>query len=346
MIVLCLVCLLLAGILQAVRGYMVRRQSDLHAGARFSQEEPYAQISCFFAQGEEIPPERTREFAFKLESGLITNAIEQDDPDARLFLTCHFAEGSVSLSRETKQVTADAIGTGGDYFFFHPVPLVSGMYYNADALSDDQVLIDETLAWQLFGGFDVEGQTLFVEGKEHVVRGVVKTGKGRLREAAGNAGALIYLPVETLLESGTVRGTEGSISGFEAVLPNPVRAFAADLVRKQLAFDETQMKITDQETRFENAALLRVLKSFGTRSMAGSLFSYPYWENVARGTEDILALVLLLQAVFVAVPAVLLVIFIIQTYRHKTWTAEGLFELVNDRVYESQAKRRLAGRNA
>ena len=338
----CLACLLLAGALQIVRTYTANRLSDLHAAERFAPDGGFAQISCFFAQGLRIPPERTREFSFKLESGLVTNAIEPEEEDARLVVTCHAAEGSVELSRAGKQTTASAIGTGGDYFFFHPVPLVSGMYYTADALSRDQVLIDETLAWQLFGGFNVEGQTLDVEGRPHVVRGVVKAGKGRMREAAGSAGALVYLPVETLLEYGMVRGTEGSISSFEAVLPNPVRGFAADLVNKQLAFEESEIKIVDHGIRFENRSLFRVFQSFGTRSMSGALFSYPFWENIARGTEDIFALLMMVQAVLLVVPVSAFAWFVIQSYRHKKWTAQGLFELVNDRIYESQAKKRLS----
>ena len=47
-----------------------------------------------------------------------------------------------------------AIGVGGNFFHFHPLRLRSGSYIAEDDFMLDRVVLDETLAWQLFGGFD------------------------------------------------------------------------------------------------------------------------------------------------------------------------------------------------
>ena len=129
------------------------------------------------------------------------------------------------------------------------------------------------------------------------------------------------------------------MEAYELVMPDPVREFAAKLVRETLGYTESEMELTDVSRRFGNFALLDVLRRFGLRSMAGSAMRYPFWENLARGTEDILVCVMVLQAVCLIVPVVLAVIMIVQAYRHKRWTAAGVFQTIGDKLYAWRAER-------
>ena len=359
------VCLLLFGVLCLVRVHMTRGLVDTRAAERFAPEGGYAQISCYFTEGANITTGRYREFIYRIETALTLAAIELDEDapeDAQLFLTCYSKEAKLNLTHGSRHAEADAIGTGGDFFFLHPVELVSGMYYQPDAVMKDQVLLNETLAWQLFGGVDIAGQEVMIGTTPHFVSGVVKDAEGRFRKAAGSAGALVYLSADspafgetqvstpsqgTAESSGagsasgaTLRLTDRTMDCFEVVMPNPVRGFAASKLRSDLKIDEHLIRIVDQNVRFGNLALWKVLTDFGTRSMAGAAMRFPYWENVARGVEDVLVIVLILQALFLLIPVVMVTVAIVQAYRHKKWTAKGIYDRISDRIYEYQANKR------
>lgn len=336
------ICLALFFLLTLLRAFLTERQPDTRAAERFAPDGGYAQISVYFAEGAAVADAHYREFIYRIDTALTVGAIEKDpeNPDARLFLTCYSSEGRVTLSRDTKTVETDAIGTTGDFFFMHPVELVSGMYYRPDALMQDQVLLSDTLAWQLFGGTDIAGQEILVGDRPHYVSGVFRTGDGRMRKAAGNTEALAFLSSESLDTYGTVNGGAHTINCFEAVMPNPVRGFAADTLRSELKAYEGQMSVIDQNVRFGNMALWKVLCDFGTRSMAGAAMRFPYWENLARGTEDLLVIVLICQALSLAVPVLLATVFIVQAYRHRKWRAKDIFDHISDRIYAYRSEQR------
>ena len=345
-----LIVLLLCGILfvglSIFRSRLVSALPDVAGAKRFAPEGGYAQIGCYFADHVTAEPERYREFTYRVESALTANAIEADaENGGRLFLDCYSVDGSVTLLHDKKSVEAKAIGTGGEFFFLHPVELRSGMYYMADALMKDQILVDETIAWQLFGGTDIAGQTVSIGGSSFIISGVVKTGSGRMREAAGADGALVYLPASALKEYGTLRYGADRMSSYELVMPDPVAGFAEKLIRETLGFDADSMEIVDQTKRFRSFPLLSVLRDYGTRSMTGSAISYPYWENMARGTEDVLAPLVVLQALCILVPAVLVIWEVVYRYRRKEWTAQGIVTAIGDRIYELRAKTYAQQRN-
>ena len=373
-------CLLIFGALCLVRAVMTKDLVDTRAAERFAPDGGYAQVSCYFTKDANIAAGRYREFIYRIKTALTLAAIEQDEDapeDAQLFLTCYSTEARLKLTRGSKTADADAIGTAGDFFTLHPVELVTGMYYMPDAVMKDQVLLNEILAWQLFGGTDIAGQEVMIGGMPHLVSGVVKDAEGRFRKAAGCAGPLVYLSAESPgflasplaapstgtggssagAQGGSVASAAGSAIGsnavaqvqtsgnrtmdcFEVVMPNPVRGFAASILRSELKIDEHLIRIVDQNVRFGNLALWKVLTEFGTRSMAGAAMRFPYWENVARGVEDVLVIVLILQALFLLIPVVMVTVAIVQAYRHKKWTAKDIYDRISDRIYEYQAKKR------
>ena len=147
-----------------------------------------------------------------------------------------------------------------------------------------------------------------------------------MRQAAGAEGALVYLPASSLAQNGQLRSEEALIGCYEVVMPDPVRDFAITQIREVFKGQEGQVEIVNDTTRFHNLPLLKVLRGFGTRSMTDIALRYPYWENIARGTEDILVIVMVLQALCLAVPIAIGVFLIVKSYRHKKWTAKGIFD--------------------
>ena len=332
--------LLVWAALQIFRVRAINSLDDAQAAKRFAPESPYAEVGVFFSASVTVPFERYREFHFRIEEALTNNSIqsESDNPSARLFIDACSAEGKAGLIRDKKNVEANVIGTGGDFFSIHPVELVSGMYYSPDDLMQDKILIDEQVAWQLFGSSDITGQTVKIGSNPYIIIGVVKTASGRMRKAAGINTNLVYMPLEALKKDGTLAGGEESgITCYEAVLPDPVKGFAKKIVADTLGFDEAEAEVIDVTRRFSVFELYKLVKKMGLRSMTGQAMRYPYWENMARGMEDILFVILLLQTICIAAPVIMAVYIIVQAYRHKKWTAAGVYDMLKDRYYEAQS---------
>ena len=97
----------------------------------------------------------------------------------------------------------------------------------------------------------------------------------------------------------------------------------------------------DNTNRFNGFALFDVIRGFGIRSMWTQPIFYPYWENVARGWEDVLGMLFLFRIIFKVAFWLIVAILVIMAYRNKTWTVKGIVMDLADRRYEFEARRRL-----
>ena len=78
------------------------------------------------------------------------------------------------MASELGHGEASAIAVGGNFFDFHPIRLLNGTYLAESDLMKDRVLLDEDLAWLLFGGTDLQGMPMEINGVPFVVGGVVQ----------------------------------------------------------------------------------------------------------------------------------------------------------------------------
>lgn len=516
--------LLLWSILQCFRLSLQNSLPDQNAAARWSKNHDVAQISIFFTEDQKITEDSVKELAWKLTQALTEQAIGKDEKKSsgRELVMAYSAEGQITLNREGKTLTVNAVGVGGDFFLFHPLTLLSGQYLNTSLDMKDGIVLDEDTAWQLFGSSNIVGQTVEIGGLPFYIRGVVKKPTGRLEKAAGLSQSLVFvdyamlqkygsfggggfvpkddstgvapagdtggngqvarlrsilasLPEEVRLDpwvgalgaqgvlrishshsvvahrespllvsavttgtasatgtgsaagsatgsattdtaSGTgATGTGGSLSTstsesgqastgsttggstsasgttndagsagagtsggsggssnpsvhvspgqgggsdsgsgggstpeaepvggincIEILMPNPVDGFAKGLVLAQAGYDPADAKIVDNTVRFRNTALMKVIGEYGTRSMQLISIHYPYWENIARGLEEELAFIFILECLLLAYPTLVLCAFVVSLYRNKTWTTAQLVKKVQDKIYDIQARR-------
>lgn len=131
----------------------------------------------------------------------------------------------------------------------------------------------------------------------------------------------------------------GRITCYEVVMPEPVSGFAGNIVRRRAGSSSDRMVVVNS-SRFSTASLIGDLRGFALRSMATSGYTFPYWENVARGWESVLSLVVLIQLVLIAVPVIFAFVMIIYYFRHRKWTAGGVFRKIKDRIYDRQSEKR------
>lgn len=288
------------------------------------------------------------------------NAVEDSTlvtEEIKLYDSCYSAQGiSTVIYENRKAENIDTIGVGGDFFLFHPLEIISGAYFGADDLMKDRIVVDEDFAWQLFGSNDIIGECVTIGGVNHYICGVVKRAEGRFNVAAGLSKSTVYMSYDSLAKYGTIlsgrvsevevsedgqKMQSGGINCYEVVMPDPVDGLALRLVRESSGREEKYISSVDNTKRFDGMSLLSVVLDFGIRSMWTQPIFYPYWENVARGWEDILGRLWLIRMICRVAIFMILAVMIVIAYRNKTWTVRGIAYYLADKKYDFEAKRKL-----
>lgn len=305
---------------------------------RWSAEKDVAQISCFFSSKAEVTEDTIKNFEYSLKNVLQEASITEtsENPGARLWVDAYSADGKITLVNGKNTLQANAIGIGGDFFLFHPLKLITGSYFSGNDLMQDYCLIDQDAAWQLFGSNDVVGMTVYIGNVPHIVTGVVKRPDGRMEKAAGLDATVVYVSYETL----AAYGTDNGINHYEIVMPNPVSEFAYGKVKDGIGVDEKNVEIVENSSRYSLGNRLKTLLAFGTRSMNGKAIIYPYWENIARGYEDIIALLTLFLLILLFYPAVTVIVSAVHWWRHKDWTLKDVWKTSRDKMERAAEHRR------
>ena len=317
-------------ILCFIANHLGQGQEAQMMAERWSEKKSAAQVSCFFSVNMQISEDRIREFEHSIDAALADASViqESENPSARLWADAYSAGGKITISSDKSTIQADAIGIGGDFFLFHPMKMLSGSWFSGNDLMQDYCILDQDAAWQLFGSNDVAGMTVYIGGIPHIVTGVIQRQEGRLTEAAGLDSTLVYVSYKTLSELGSCNG----INHYEIVMPNPVTDFAYNYVNENLGDSGNETEVVENSSRYSFLSRLKLIPQFGTRSMNGKAIIYPYWENVERGYEDILALITLFELLFLLYAVVLAVIFFVIWWRHKGWTIKEKVLYVKDKV--------------
>lgn len=322
--------------------HLADAQAAQNAANRWDKDGDVSQISCFFSVNARVSEDSLISFEHTIE-GALTDAgvsLDKEKQGARLWVDAYSADGTITLTSDKTRLNADAIGIGGDFFLLHPMTLLDGSFFSGNEVNSDYCVIDEDAAWQLFGSNYVSGMTVFIGNRPHIVTGVVRRPGGRLAEAAGLDGTLVYVSYKTLKEYGRCNG----INHYEIVMPNPVSGFAQDYVKENLGGDEKETEVIENTSRYSLLSRLKMIRSFGTRAMNGKAIIYPYWENMARGWEDILALMTLFELLFLVYAAVLALVFFIRWQRHKGWTIKSVFLKLKDKAERLVEKLRMKRR--
>lgn len=331
-----IIALLLFTVLTLWSNGKVKSLSHQQAADRWDSEGDAAQVSCYFTRDTQVDEFQILSFEKQLEGALQEAAVVNEDENARLFIDAYCSKGKVTLESTKTKLDVNAMGIGGDFFLIHPLKLVSGGYFSGNDLMKDFIILDEEAAWQLFGSNDIVGMSVTISGIPHYIAGVIERETGRFAESAGLSTSLIYVSNETLEAYGTSEG----ISTYEVVAPNPVKGFVYNTVKEKFGLDENKMVVVENSSRYSLEAMFPVLLDFGTRSMQNAAVSYPYWENIARGYEDIKALILLFQIILLLVPTVIIAGFLFLKWKHRTFTGKDVWNRLVDMKDQAVEKSR------
>ena len=121
----------------------------------------------------------------------------------------------------------------------------------------DRVLLDEDLAWSLYGGTDIAGLSMKINGVPYMIAGVVEREQDKFNTAAYTSGRGLYMSYD-----GYSRLVEDAgITCYELVMANPVKDFALGVAKK--SFPIGRGEIVENSRRFEFGRLLKLAKQFG-----------------------------------------------------------------------------------
>jgi len=290
-------CLLLSG---SVRGTL-RSQQAAKAWAGQSGER-FAQLSVFISDRFTFNDEALFNHRATIDRELVSASLEASG-DRVLYTDAWSAEGDVVVTGERGSASVKAFGVGGDFFLFHPLYLRDGSYLSPGDVMKDRVVLDEELAWRLFGSVKVAGLEISIKEKPYLIAGVVSREKDFASSKAYTYGAGMFMSIEALREL-----SEGThIKCYEIVMPDPITGFAMGVMTG--SFPDRDVQIVENSARYTLSVTFDNISSFAERSMRVDGIIYPYWENAARYTEDLLALLLVLMLMLIICPVVYSVIY-------------------------------------
>ncbi len=271
-------------------------------------EEPFVQLGCFLPSDKPVSEEDVWKFRQTVDSKL-TEASLTAPENGSLYTDAYSGKGTLTVTGERGSAEVKVLGVGGDFFRFHPLALRSGNYLTEQDLMKDRILLDEELAWKLFGGVDLTGLTITIGKANYYVAGVVSREDDRYSNLAYIDGAGMFMAYSTLNSCDETV----SINCYEMVLPDPISSFGKNLLTEH--FPVKGGVVVENSSRYSLGNLLQVIGDFGKRSMGTSGIIYPYWENAIRLTEDYAALLLILTVLFACVPVVSITILVVRTVR-------------------------------
>lgn len=298
-----LVCVILLLVFGSIGRYFKNLLPDVNAYKSWDDKEGYAQMAVYLPLG--TMPDKTSYdgMMYQMQEALKNESIEPDNQKSRMILGAYSGYGSVTMQTELGSVTVDTIGVGGDFFYFHPVDLLDGSYLAKDYLMQDYVLLDKETAWKLFGATNVTGMTVMIGNIPFLVAGVYEPTDICLSEEAGLDESIVFMFYDSLKNYGTVSG----IQWLDFILPNPVKGFGEKILTENGVVSLDDAVVIENSTRFHVIPLYKLIPDYLERIMSKSGIVYPYWENMARGYENILVACLLVNTVCLICGVVLIV---------------------------------------
>ena len=297
LLILCAVLLIGAAVCLAVRRHIARSVSAAYQAERWAGEGEmdFAQFSFFYGSGSGTGLEQIYGLRQKLNESFVNEGIQAEGA-GDLFCDAWSTMGKLHVACDRADSDAEALAVGGSFFDFHPMEILSGSYLSANAQAN-QVVLDELLAWVLFGGSNVAGMEVEIGGQPFEIVGVVRQDDSKAVQQFRSASPTVYLPYTTY------QNMSGSgISCYEIVVPEPVRGYGEGILSEEFPVGNGIMQ---QVTgRFGLSATWKLLKSFPLRGTQTQAVALPYWENAARYEENRCALWLFAAIWLLAIPGV------------------------------------------
>lgn len=305
--------LLVFWVLSAFSGTLM--QDTQRAAERWQAdgEEAYAQVSLFFGQEASFTTVSAEGISDTIDAALQNASLRAED-GKRLWMSAWSTQlGEIPMSG-TKTYSASALVTaiGGDFFTMHPMTLLDGNYIGEDDLMHDRVVLDEKIAWLLFGSSDVSGMEVIVNDRRCIVAGVVRPEQDYATEQAYGEKPRFYASYELCREWSEEEAL--TVHCYEAVLPNPVRGFAEKTLTDAVG-ERDSMRVIQNTGRESLSNRWYNLRHIHEMLVNPDSAAFPYWENAARIVDYDMAVLLGFEILFLVLPVVCGLILLSKGYK-------------------------------
>ena len=163
------------------------RQTAFHAKRSHQSGQQKAvmhRFPAFFSKDAAVTKDYVIQLEQKLKTALQEASEDTSDVNGRTLVDCYSTKGNLPFILTGHPLRREHSVLEEIFFTFHPLKLLSGAYFDGEDLNKDGVVIDENVAWQLFGSNNVAGMYVEINGVQYPVRGVVKSDKGYFSDAA------------------------------------------------------------------------------------------------------------------------------------------------------------------
>lgn len=316
-------------------------------------ENPYAQVSAFVSPERGMQKEGLSLIRSSIMETLSKDSYNETKGNGRVWIDAYSGECKADIRKDMNTLNVTAVGVGGDFFQFHPIPLLSGSYISDEDLNNDRIIVDENFAWAMFGSNDIVGMQVWMGNSIFVIAGVVAVEEDTLYQTAYGSSNRVYMSYDQLKK----QQENLNITCYEAVLPNPISNYAYYALRSAFGMEEEseeqikqdknplnfdQVEIIENSNRYEVMPLLTKAKNLKLRSMRTNSIGYPYWENIARVVEEKQIILLIGRILLLIFPCICLILWLYGLWSHKTWTAKSIFLGIIERIREKQEAKREA----
>lgn len=308
--------------------------SDIQTGGLTSQngaerwqngsDNEYVQISCFFSDDSGMNEDSVNAARGAVKTALSDASLKESE-GSRLWIDAYSTSlGKYEVSgnkRGTAKTEITAVTS--DFFLIHGLDFVNGSYFREGELSENGIVIDRGLAWQIFGSDDVAGLTVDIDSVSFYVAGVVDIPQCSAEKKTYGNLPRAYIPysmAEKIYTNYTSddKGIRQSIpvECYETVMPNPVKNFAYNTLNKFTEEQYENTAVTVQNTdRFSLPRSFNRLRHLSESVVISNSVSYPWWENAARVTDVKVSLNLFAVMVFLIIPVITLAVILVRIFK-------------------------------
>lgn len=274
----------------------------IDAGERWSASgDRFAVITLYTEEGAALSKDQVESWAYKMDSSLLKSSIAPNE-NARSWTYTYAVEETMTVTGPKDDATAEVIAAGGDFFVFHPQEFVYGSAFLNDVSNPNGVVIDEDLAWKIFGATDIVGMEMSVNGVPFTVTGVSRrASENGIYDYTYGERPRMYMSYAGYIK---LRGDENRITMFEAALPNAVKGFARNIFNGVVTANEDTMAVTEASDRFSLLNRYNNMKILKYSWIRENKIEYPYWENEAKVADYRCAILMIFEVVLAAVAVI------------------------------------------
>lgn len=282
---LCLLC--------AYRAYSTAHTASAELTHNFAAEhwgDDHTQIACFLTEDSGFGTDMIASVRTQVLGALKTVSIAPEDgkklcPDA---YSAEFGKAEAVSDTDAYSYTNVTV-VGGDYFLIHDLTLADGAFFSDNDIMQDGVVIDESLAWAMYGSSDVSGMNMTLNGVPYYISGVVKEPVSKAEKSCYGELPRAYVSYRGagMLSDEGDGGMQrfSRVTSYECVMPDPVEGYAYTSMKEIMKGYGEDTEVVCCTGRFDAMKRLKAVKKLRKLAVRDSALKLPYWENASRLVE-------------------------------------------------------------